>query len=133
MSDQAVNQDPRDAPASSIRFEVLGQPPLKNEALSVFNTKHGQADRIRALLQAAQRACQEHGFTPIVTGRVALDVVTRLRSRTSGDRPTFSGAPAKDSRCGRRTATCRIVARNGFGGTSFTESVPRLAPAPPRS
>lgn len=76
MSDQGVNQNPVDAPAGSIRFEVLGQPPLKNEALSVFNAKHGQADRIRALLQAAQRACRKHGFAPIETGGVALDVIT---------------------------------------------------------
>lgn len=79
MSDQAVNHEPVGAgvAATSIRFEVPGLPPLKNEALSVFNAKHGQADRIRTLLLAAQRACREHGFAPIVTGGVALDVVTR--------------------------------------------------------
>lgn len=79
MSDQAVNHEPVGAgvAATSIRFEVSGLPPLKNEALSVFNAKHGQADRIRTLLLAAQRACREHGFAPIETGGVALDVVTR--------------------------------------------------------
>ncbi|SHU25960.1 Uncharacterised protein [Mycobacteroides abscessus subsp. bolletii] len=43
----------------------------------MFNAKHGQADRIRALLEAAQRACQEQGFAPISEGSVALDVITR--------------------------------------------------------
>lgn len=65
------------AGSDSIHFEVQGLPPLKNEAISVFNAKHGQAERIRALLQAAQRACQEHGFAAIETGGVALNVVTR--------------------------------------------------------
>ncbi len=65
------------AGSASICFEVQGLPPLKNEAISVFNAKHGQADRIRALLVAAQRACQEHRFAPIETGAVALDVITR--------------------------------------------------------
>lgn len=65
MPDQEADQDPADRAANSIRFEVHGKPPLKGEAISVFNPKHGQADRIRALLQAAQRACQEHGFAPI--------------------------------------------------------------------
>lgn len=37
----------------------------------------GRADRIRALLPAAQRACQEQGFVPIVQGSAALDVVAR--------------------------------------------------------
>jgi hypothetical protein len=77
MSDQEADQDLVDGAANSIRFEVHGKPPLKGEAISVFNSKHGQADRIRALLQAAQRACQERGFAPIVEGNVALDVITR--------------------------------------------------------
>lgn len=77
MPDREAAQEPVDGAANSIRFEVHGKPPLKNEALSVFNAKHGQADRIRALLQAAQRACQEHGFAPIDEGGVALEVITR--------------------------------------------------------
>jgi hypothetical protein len=76
MHDQETHQDPAEGAANSIRFEVHGKPPLKGEAISVFNAKHGQADRIRALLQAAQRACEEHGFTRIDKGNVALDVIT---------------------------------------------------------
>ncbi|MDH6245512.1 hypothetical protein [Mycobacterium sp. OTB74] len=91
MSDQATNQDPVDAPASSIHFEVLGQPPLKNEALSVFNAKHGQAERILALLRAARRACLEHGFAPIETGGVALAVITRS---SAGDATNILGGIA---------------------------------------
>lgn len=67
-------QDRWQGAANAIRFDVHGKPPLKGEAISVFNAKHGQADRIRALLEAAQRACQEQGFAPI---SVALDVITR--------------------------------------------------------
>jgi hypothetical protein len=77
MPDREADQDLVDGTSNSIRFEVPGKPPLKNEAISVFNSKHGQADRIRALLQAAKRACQKHGFAPIDKGSVALDVITR--------------------------------------------------------
>jgi hypothetical protein len=51
MPDQQADQDPADGAANSIRFEVHGKPPLKGEAISVFNPKHGQADRIRALFR----------------------------------------------------------------------------------
>lgn len=77
MPDAQASQDSKHGAANEVRFEVRGSPPLKNEAISVFNAKHGQADRIRALLQAAQRACQEQGFVPIVEGSAALDVVAR--------------------------------------------------------
>jgi hypothetical protein len=76
MVDQP-RQDPEDGAANEVCFEVRGNPPLKGEAISVFNPKHGQAERIRALLQVAQRACQEQGFVPIVMGSVALGVIAR--------------------------------------------------------
>ena len=73
MPDQEARQDPKDGAVNEVCFEVRGNPPpLKGEAVSVFSPKHGQAKRIRALLQAAQRACQEHGFVPIDKGSVAL-------------------------------------------------------------
>lgn len=67
---------PRAVP-NEICIEVMGKPPLKGEALSVFNSKHPQADRVLALLQAAQRACHGHAFVPIESGHVALEVTTR--------------------------------------------------------
>jgi hypothetical protein len=66
-----------DRAVDSIRFEVQGKPPLKGEAISVFNPKHGQAERIHTLLQAAQLACLEQGFAPIEDRGVALEVITR--------------------------------------------------------
>ena len=62
---------------NDVCIEVRGNPPLKGEAISVFNPKHGQAERIRALLRAAQRACQEQGFVPMDKGSVALGVIAR--------------------------------------------------------
>ncbi len=62
---------------NGVSFDVPGNPPLKGEAISVFNAKHGQAQRVLALLRAAQRACQEQGFVPMVKGSVALDVIVR--------------------------------------------------------
>jgi hypothetical protein len=65
--------------ANEVTFTVDGNPPLKGEALSLFSENHPQAvkGRVRALLEAAQRACQELGFAPIDKGSVALDVITR--------------------------------------------------------
>ena len=61
-----------------ISFDVPGHPPLKGEARSVFSATHGQAERIRTLLQAAQFACQEQGFTPVeLDTNVALTVIAR--------------------------------------------------------
>jgi len=77
MPDQQARQDPGPKAANEVCFEVRGNPPLKGEAISVFNAKHGQAERIRALLQAAQRACQEQGFVPVDEGSVALGVIAR--------------------------------------------------------
>lgn len=68
--------EPPTAP-NGIIFEVPGKPPLKGEAISVFNPKHGQAERIRVLLKAAQRACQDQAFPPIESGDVALELITR--------------------------------------------------------
>jgi len=65
---QAVNE---------VSFEVPGNPPLKNEAISVFNARHGQAERIRTLLEAAHRACHEQAFVPMEQGSVALTVIAR--------------------------------------------------------
>lgn len=62
---------------NEVSFDVPGNPPLKGEAISVFNARHGQAQRVLALLRAAQRACHERGFVPVVKGGVALDVIAR--------------------------------------------------------
>ncbi|MEV4759535.1 hypothetical protein AB0J86_31185 [Micromonospora sp. NPDC049559] len=60
----------------ALSFEVDGPPPAKTEALSIFAAGHRQAGRIRALLEAACRAAQHSGWTPL-TGPVALDLVLR--------------------------------------------------------
>jgi hypothetical protein len=91
MADQEADQDPANRAKNSIRLEVDGKPPLKGEAISVFNAKHGQAERIRTLLEAARRACQEQGFAPISEGDVALDVITRL---PAGDAANIIGGIA---------------------------------------
>jgi len=63
---------------NQISFDVPGNPPLKGEAISVFSAKHGQAERIRTLLEAAKRACQEQAFVPLEQGSsVALTVIVR--------------------------------------------------------
>jgi hypothetical protein len=72
-----------------ISFDVPGYPPLKGEALSVFNAAHGQAERIRTLLQAAQFACEERGFAPV-----------ELTLAQAGPRSRrVCGGPARANRC----------------------------------
>ena len=47
-----------------VEFEVMGWPPKKNEAKSLFAGGHVQADKVRALLEAARDAIQHDGTTP---------------------------------------------------------------------
>ena len=91
MPDEQASRDSEHGAANEVSFEVRGSPPLKNEAMSVFNARHGQAARIRSLLEAAQRACQEQGFVPIVERGAALDVVARS---PSGDAANIIGGIA---------------------------------------
>lgn len=73
--DRAVRQD---RAVNEVSFDVPGNPPLKGEAISVFSAKHGQAERVRTLLEAAQRACHEQAFVPVEQGSsVALTVIAR--------------------------------------------------------
>ena len=66
----------QDTRALTLSFEVSGLPPIKTEALSIFAAGHRQAVRVRTLLEAACRAAQSTGWTPL-TGPVALDLVVR--------------------------------------------------------
>lgn len=130
MPDQEADQDPVDGAANSIRFEVHGRPPLQGEAISACNPKHGQADRIRALLQAAQRACQEHGFAPIDKGSVALDMITRS---PAGDAANIVGASRTSWRISPfgltapRSTIWVISRQSGFTATTSRSSRSRTA------
>lgn len=89
--------------ANEVHFEVRGNPPLKGEAMSVFNANHGQASRVRALLQAAQRAAEDQEFAQILEGGVSLDVVARS---PSGDGANIIGgiADVLEDKAGRRSS-----------------------------
>ena len=69
---------------SSIEFEVDGWPPAKNEALSIFNPTHGQAPRVRMLLEAAQEALTRSEWQQRMEGRIGLELVV-IQTR-SGER-----------------------------------------------
>jgi hypothetical protein len=60
---------------NQIPFEVLGFPPAKDEAISIFGPGHSHAPRVRLLLEAARQALDEQTFVAINQGSVALDVV----------------------------------------------------------
>ena len=51
----------------------MGWPPKKNEAKSLSAAGHVQADKVRALLEAARDAIQRDGWSP-ATGEVALEL-----------------------------------------------------------
>jgi hypothetical protein len=60
-----------------ITFDVAGYPPAKSEALSMLGVGHSHAPRVRLLLEAARRACEQQAFVPVKHEPVALDVVLR--------------------------------------------------------
>jgi hypothetical protein len=74
--DEAVNQ---------ISFDVLGLPPAKDGADSIFGADHGHTPRVRRLLEAVRQARDEQAFVPISQGRVGLEVVVRA----SADQPAW--------------------------------------------
>jgi hypothetical protein len=66
---------PPEASGNQISFHVRGDPPIKDGSTSVFAAKHPHAPRVRALLEAADRALSEADFVPVKKGNVALEVV----------------------------------------------------------
>jgi hypothetical protein len=79
---------------AQLSFDVPGHPPSKNEAKSLLSAGHGQANRVRLLLLAAQRACAEQAFVPINEGGLALDVVVRAPIPPPGDATNYLGGVA---------------------------------------
>lgn len=77
-----------------LTFNVAGFPPIKNEAKSLLSAGHGKAELVKKLLEAAQRACAQQGFTSIDEGGVALDVIVRASSSPPGDVTNYLGGIA---------------------------------------
>jgi hypothetical protein len=76
-----------------VEFEVMGWPPKKNEAKSLFAAGHKHADKVRALLEAAQDAIRRDGWTA-ATGEVVLELSIRCPGRPDGDATNFLGGVA---------------------------------------
>jgi hypothetical protein len=76
-----------------VEFEVVGWPPKKNEAKSLFAAGHKHADKVKALLEAARDATQRHNWSP-ATGEVALELTIRSPGRPDGDATNFLGGVA---------------------------------------
>ena len=76
-----------------VEFEVKGWPPKKNEAKSLFAAGHPHADKVRALLEAAQDVIQRDGWTA-ATGEVVFELSIRCPGRPAGDATNFLGGVA---------------------------------------
>lgn len=76
---------------TEVAFEVEGFPPLKNQAISMFSTRHGHASSVVLLLEAAQRAIANRSFHPF-TGPIGLEVVLRApEGVVRGDTTNYLG------------------------------------------
>lgn len=90
-----LGEQPIEANAGNqITFTVTGPPPIKGEALSIFNPAHGYTDRVRQLLEAARQACAGSRFAPVDTAPVSLAVVLHAPDRTPGDATNYLGGIA---------------------------------------
>lgn len=79
--------------SDGVGFDVQGWPPKKSEAKSMFSAGHPQADRVHALLVAAQDAVRSDGWSPVI-GPVALELTIFCPSRPEGDATNFLGGVA---------------------------------------
>jgi len=79
--------------SGGVEFEVLGWPPKKNEAKSLFAAGHVHADGVRALLEAARDAIRWDEWS-LATGEVVLELTIRCPDRPDGDATNFLGGVA---------------------------------------
>lgn len=77
----------------AVEFEVMGWPPKKNEAKSLFAAGHSHADKVKALLVAARDVIQRDRWSP-ATGEVALELTICCPGRPAGDPTNFLGGVA---------------------------------------
>ena len=71
---------------TTIEIDVRGQlPPPKGEAKSLLSQGHGQAPRVRALLQADHAAKLRDGFEGFGGARIGMEVVIRPIGAAVGD------------------------------------------------
>lgn len=74
-----------------ISFEVAGLPPIKNEALSLFNPRHDQAGPVQALLRAARDELVGSQWDPGSTAALSMYVVLRGGGQRVGDATNYLG------------------------------------------
>lgn len=71
---------------SELVVSVAGElPPLKNEALSILSPTHSLASRVRALLEAAQRATSTSNHPDFGARRLGMRLVVRPVGALRGD------------------------------------------------
>jgi hypothetical protein len=76
----------------AIEFEVTEYlPPLKGEAKSLLSEGHGQARRVRALLQASHDAKHRDGFEGFGASLIGMELTVRPRGGVPGDATNMLG------------------------------------------
>ncbi len=71
-------------------FEVRGFPPIKNQATSMLSKKHGDAAKVKALLQATKEEMLMREFIPFAANdSLGLEVVLYAKGR--GDATNYLG------------------------------------------
>jgi len=101
-----TGREPGEVHVSEIRLSADGWPPAKNEALSIFNREHGQRDRVRSLLEAAQRALSGTDWSPHEQRAVGLEliVVEAPKASAPADATNYLGGVADVLQVNRRNA-----------------------------
>lgn len=75
-----------------VTLRVVGWPPAKNEAKSLFAVGHSHFDRVTALLEAARRATQGHGDGTAFGSRpIGLELTVSAPNEPPADATNFLG------------------------------------------
>jgi hypothetical protein len=109
--------------------EVPGMlPPLKGEAKSMLSEGHGQAPRVRALLEGAHAAKQRDGFAGFGARAIGMEVTVRSEGQPGGDVTNMLGGVG--DRCSLCAGTSTSLILASWQMPSSTTTTSRYARSP---
>ena len=77
-----------------ISLTVMGWPPMKDGASSIFNPKHRHYDRVVSLLQKAKQALGDSQWDPTESRPIGLELVISAQGGILGDATNYLGGVA---------------------------------------